>query len=101
MIEEKTLWQEISALENRYESWAQALPITIPVNTKTTTKPQPVSSARNAMASMPPEVAAFEVSYHVQLILCLVNILSLFASYVMGSIGHIQIYSAFCSVSGN
>ncbi|XP_030832905.1 coiled-coil domain-containing protein 112 [Strongylocentrotus purpuratus] len=60
MIEEKTLWQEISALENRYESWAQALPITIPVNTKTSTKPQPVSSARNAMASMPPEVAAFE-----------------------------------------
>nr|XP_054756513.1 coiled-coil domain-containing protein 112-like [Lytechinus pictus] len=60
MKEEKTLWQEISALEKRFESWAQAPPITIPVPNKASSKPQPVSSARNAVASMPPEVAAFE-----------------------------------------
>ena len=60
MKEEKTLWQEITALEKRFESWAQAPPIVIP-QTKPPAKPQPVSSARSALSSMPPEVAAFEV----------------------------------------
>ncbi|XP_072166981.1 coiled-coil domain-containing protein 112-like [Diadema setosum] len=59
MREEKMLWQEILAVEKRFESWAQAPPITIP-QTRPAAKPQPVSSARSAVSSMPPEVAAFE-----------------------------------------
>ncbi|XP_071794451.1 coiled-coil domain-containing protein 112-like [Asterias amurensis] len=55
--EEQTLSQEVTALEKRLESWAQAPPVTI--QTKQT-KPKPVSSARNVIADLPPEVAAFE-----------------------------------------
>ncbi|XP_022100842.1 coiled-coil domain-containing protein 112-like [Acanthaster planci] len=57
MREEQMLNQEVTALEKRLESWAQAPPITI--ETKTS-KPKPVSSARNVMADLPPEVSAFE-----------------------------------------
>ena len=50
--------QEVTALEKRLESWAQAPPVTI--ETKSV-KPKPVSSARNVIPDLPPEVAAFEV----------------------------------------
>ncbi|XP_038073575.1 coiled-coil domain-containing protein 112-like [Patiria miniata] len=55
--EEQTLNQEVTALEKRLESWASAPPITI--ETKSV-KPKTVSSARNVIADLPPEVAAFE-----------------------------------------
>ncbi len=59
MKEEHILNQEISTLEKRIESWAQAPPIVL--ETKTKSKPAP-SSARNVMADLPPDVAAFEVN---------------------------------------
>ena len=59
MKEENILNQEITTLEKRLESWAQAPPITI--ETKTTGKTKPVSSARSVVADLPPDVAAFEV----------------------------------------
>lgn len=61
MREERTTSQEISAIEKKLEAWAQAGPAIVEPTSARSRKP--LTSARDVTKDLPPEVAAFEVSY--------------------------------------
>ena len=59
LLEERTTWLEIQALEKKFDTWSQ---VTGDTSTTKHTTSKPLASARDITKDLPPEVAAFEVS---------------------------------------
>ena len=70
--EERIVQQEISALDKKFDSWAQ-LGAAKSVDRK---KPAPMLSSRDVTKDLPPEVAAFEVRSKYLSIVCKCNSLN-------------------------
>lgn len=64
--EERTINQELQALERKFETWAQAANDPASLTHRSATTQRPLASARDITKDLPPEVAAFEVSSELQ-----------------------------------
>ena len=58
---ERTLHQELQALERKFETWAQAANDPSALTHRSASTQRPLASARDITKDLPPEVAAFEV----------------------------------------
>ncbi|KAK7116401.1 coiled-coil domain-containing protein 112-like [Littorina saxatilis] len=58
--EERTINQELQALERKFETWAQAANDPASLTHRSATTQRPLASARDITKDLPPEVAAFE-----------------------------------------
>ena len=59
---ERTLHQELQALERKFEAWAQMTDGPAALTHRSATPQRPLASARDITKDLPPEVATFEVS---------------------------------------
>lgn len=60
LLEERTSWLEIQALEKKFDSWSQVANDSS-LSKRNTSASKPLASARDITKDLPPEVAAFEV----------------------------------------
>ena len=60
--EERTLHQELEALERKFETWAQMTNGPATLTHRSATPQRPLASDRDITKDLPPEVATFEVS---------------------------------------
>ncbi|KAK7480009.1 hypothetical protein BaRGS_00028742 [Batillaria attramentaria] len=58
--EERTIHQELTALERKFEAWSQVASDPPPLSHRTAASHKPLASARDITKDLPPEVAAFE-----------------------------------------
>ena len=60
---ERTIHQELQALERKFETWAQMTNDHVIPTQRPASSQRPLASARDITKDLPPEVATFEVSY--------------------------------------